>query len=106
MSSIEKLNFLCTNDEVLHLFLKISYYLNKDPLWDEGDLHSCNGLYDNECEKIKFLLPVMEEMKKGDISNDKKKGFFVFQALKFSCIFEQLFSVYSVILIIVQSREI
>ena len=106
MSSIEKLNFLCTNDEVLHLFLKISYYLNKDPLCDEGDLHSCNGLYDNECEKIKFLLPIMEEMKKGDISNDKKKGFFVFQALKFSCIFEQLFSVYSVILIIVQSREI
>ena len=63
---------MSTNDEVLHRFLKISYYLNKDPSCADRDLHSCNGLCDNECEKIKFLLPIMEEMKKGDISNNKK----------------------------------
>ena len=88
---------MSTNDEVLHHFLKISYYLNKDPLCADRDLHSCNGLCDNECEKINFLLPIMEEMKKGDISNDKKK---------FPFIFEQLFSVYAVTVIIVRSREI
>ena len=63
---------MSTNDEVLHHFLKISYYLNKDPLCADRDLHSCNGLCDDKCEKIKFLLPITEEMKKGDISNDKK----------------------------------
>ena len=73
MSLIEKLNFLCANDEVLHHLLKISYDLNKDSLCADGDLRSCNGLCDNECEKIKSLLPIMEEMKTGDISNDKKK---------------------------------
>ena len=67
------------NDEVLHRFSKISYDLNKDPLCADEDLHSYNGLCDNECEKIKFLLPIMEEMKKGDISNDKKKGFLYFK---------------------------
>ena len=79
MSLIDKLDFLCANDEVFHRFLKMSYDLNKDAFCADGDLHSCNGLCDNECEKIKFLLPVMEEMKKGDISNYKKKVFLYFK---------------------------
>ena len=76
---LKNLNFLCANDEFMHRFLKVSYDLNKDPLCADRDLHSCNGLCDNECEKIKFLLPIMEEMKKGDISNDKKKVFLYFK---------------------------
>ena len=40
MSLIEKLNFLCANNEVLHRFSKISYDLNKDPLCADEDLHS------------------------------------------------------------------
>ena len=31
MSLIEKLNFLCTNDEILQRFLEIFHDLNKDP---------------------------------------------------------------------------
>ena len=94
----------------MHRFLKLSCDLNRNPLCADRDLDCCNGLCDNECEKVKFLLPIMEEMKKDDISNDthtkKTNSFFISQALKFPFIFEQLFSAYSIILIIVRSREI
>ena len=69
MSLIEKLYFLCISDEILKRFLETLYDMYKDPWCPNKDLHSCNDLCSGTCEKIKFLIPVMEEMKK------KKKTF-------------------------------
>ena len=52
MSAIEKMIFLCGNENNLCDFLEISYDLNKDPRCADGEEHSstwCNGW----CEKIK-----------------------------------------------------
>ena len=60
----------------LHRFLKMSYDLNKDPLCADEDLHFCNDLCDNDYEKTKFLLPIMEEIKVKFLMT--KKRFFAF----------------------------
>ena len=39
--------------------------------------------------------------KKKDISNEQKKGSFIFERLKFPFIFEELFHIYFVVLIII-----
>ena len=61
----------------LHRFLKMSYDLNKDPLCADEDLHFCNDLCDNDYEKTKFLLPIMEEIKVKFLMT--KKGFLHFK---------------------------
>ena len=78
MSLIEKLHFLCTNDENLQCFLEISHDLSKDPWYADVDVHSRNDLCGCACEKIKFLIPIMEDMRKNDISNEQKKAFLYF----------------------------
>ena len=78
MSLIEKLHFLCTIDENLRCFLEISHDLNKDPWCADADVHSHNDLCGGACEKIKFLIPIMEDMRKNDISNEQKRAFLYF----------------------------
>ena len=96
---------MCTNDKNLR-FLEICHDLNKDPWCADEEVNSYNDLCGGTCEKIKFLIPIMEEMRENDITNEQKKSSFVFQSLKFPFIFEQLFNVCFVILIITGSREI
>ena len=90
----------------LHRFLKMFYDLNKDPLCADEDLHFCNDLCDNDYEKTKFLLPIMEEIKKGEISHEKKKIFLHFKLQNSLSLLNNCLEFNSVILVIVGSREI
>ena len=71
MPVLEKIKFLCGNESILNVFLQLSYDQYKNPWCADGEDHAptwCNG----GCEKLKFLKPIIEEMKK-NISNKQKK---------------------------------
>lgn len=74
MSAVfEKMDFLCRHESILKDFSEFSFELNKNPWCTDGEEHSfewCSG----DCYEIKFLIPIMEEMRK-DISVEEKKRF-------------------------------
>ena len=53
MSIIEKINFLCKNNNTLHAFLEISYQLYEYPSCAEGGPHAPTWCY-RDCKKHIF----------------------------------------------------
>ena len=87
--NLQKMEYFFKNEPVLEDFW-IGAWLDADTLdvVMECKLEICG----DACTKINFLLPIMEKLKKKDISKDQKKTFFVLRCLEFPLVFEEMFA--------------
>ena len=68
----EKMDFLLKEENRIQDILIFSYNLNKDPGWDnledpDHDLEFCKGA----CTEIRFLIPIIEGLKKENTSKEE-----------------------------------
>ena len=68
------MEYFCKNERILEDFLNWCYIKYRYPRWGDGEKHEpeiCSGA----CTKINFLLPIIGEFEKKDISKEQKKLF-------------------------------
>ena len=68
------MEYFCKNERILEDFLNWCYIKYRYPRCGDGEKHEpeiCGGA----CTKINFLLPIIGEFEKKDISKEQKKLF-------------------------------
>ena len=86
---------LCKEESRIDDFLVFSYEMNKHPWCDDSEEAGRDLKFSNSaCTGVRFLLPIIEDFKKENISKEEKKKF-INRCLKFPKVFLKMFNLYS-----------